>query len=270
MEKEYFNTTDIVMKSINDKTRVVEFIASKEIVDRSGDVINIKGIDLKAFKKNPVILWSHNRSSLPIGKANSVRKSGDELIMKVEFATEEEYAFSDTVFKLIKAGYLNATSVGIIPDYESMEYPDGKKIAGKSVRRIINKSEIFELSIVPVPMNQEALATGKTLSKAFDDGIINDDELKELQNISKEIETKTEHINDKEEIINLKSKVAELELLVKEQDMEAEEDSIYKDLFDEFTEEKRVDDDVIKELYDTFIELDKQDKDFKILDEYLK
>ena len=62
MEKEYFNTTGIVMKSVNDKTRVVEFIASKEIVDRGGDVINIKGIDLKNFKKNPVILWSHNRS----------------------------------------------------------------------------------------------------------------------------------------------------------------------------------------------------------------
>jgi phage head maturation protease len=273
MEKEYFNTTGIIMKSVNDKTREVEFIASKEIVDRGGDVINIKGIDLKNFKKNPIILWSHNRDGLPIGKANSVRKAGDELLMKVEFPTEEEYAFGDTVFKLIKGGYLNATSVGIIPDYDSMEYPDGKKIGGKTVRRIINKSEIFELSIVPVPMNQDALATGKTLSKAFEEGIINEEDYKALtieDDKLEEVETK----DLEQENIELKSKLAAMELLLKEQEMEAEEeDSLYKDLFDEFTEDKRIPDDSIDELYKTFINMDENtehNNEEDILDGYFE
>jgi HK97 family phage prohead protease len=258
MEKEYFKTTDIIMKSVNDKTRVVEFIASKEIVDRGGDVVNIKGIDIKNFKKNPVILWSHDRNGLPVGKANSVRKSGDELIMKVEFPTEEEYAFGDTVFKLIKGGYINATSIGIIPDYDSMEYPDNKKIAGKSIRRLINKSEIFELSIVPVPMNQEALATGKSLTKALDEGLINQDDYDKLTT-EEDIELETKDL--KEENIELKSQLAAMELLLKEQEMEAEEeDSIYKDLFDEFTEDKKIPDDSIAELYKMFTDLDEKEE----------
>ena len=88
MEK-IFISTIMEMKASADNDRVVEFIASKEVVDRSGDVVKIKGIDFKAFKKNPVIMWSHRHSDPPIGKAVGIRKVNDELRIKVQFATQE-------------------------------------------------------------------------------------------------------------------------------------------------------------------------------------
>jgi HK97 family phage prohead protease len=270
MEQKMFINTDMVMKATKDEDRIVEFIASKEVVDRGGDVVKIKGMDLRDYKKNPVIMWSHRHDDPPIGKAVSMTKSGDELKMKVQFATPEEYGFADTIYKLVKGGYIKATSIGIIPDYESMEYPESKN--KKAARRIINKSSLFELSIVPIPMNQDALATGKSLSKAIEDGVIDDLELTEYNLMSKDTETTTEPETDIKDadtvIVELKSRIAELELQIKEQEMDAElEDDIYSDLYDDFVGEKKVDKDVIDELYDEFMSKAEDDND--ILDEYL-
>jgi len=293
----------MVMKAAKED-RVVEFIASKEVVDRGGDLVKVKGVDLKDFKKNPVIMWSHMHDAPPIAKAVSMRKSGDELKMKVQFATSEEYGFADTIYKLIKGGYINATSIGIIPDYESMEYPGGKELNGKKVRRIINKSSLIELSILPIPMNQDALRT-KALNKAIQDGVIDDVELKEFEMMSQDVEKNPEQTNTnetlskddianklkdfgytveelnmitkgkeyKKEVIELKARIAELELQLAEKEMEIEEeDSIYKDLYDEFTETKNIDKTVIDELFDEYVDIDKDDNSTidELYDEFIK
>lgn len=255
--KQLYIHSDIEMKA-GDEDRVIEFIASKEVVDRSGDVVKIAGMDLKDFKRNPVIMWSHQHDTPPIGKAVSMRKTGDELRMKVLFASADEYGFADTIYRLARGGYVSATSIGIIPDYDSMEYPDNKKLNGKPIKRIINKSSLFELSVVPIPMNQDALTTGKILQKAIDDGVIDEVEMKEFELLSKDAEPDSEPEVDEpitDEVAVLKSRIAELELLVKEQEMEAElEDDIYAELYDEFVDKSS----------------DEKDKGCKdILDEYL-
>lgn len=266
-QKQVFINTEFETKTA-EEDRTIEFIVSKEIVDRGGDVVKIKGIDLKNFKKNPVIMLSHNHSDLPIGKAISMRKTGDELRMKVEFPTPEVYSLGDTVYKLVKGGFLNATSVGIIPDYKSMEFPEGK--GGAS--RIINKCELFEVSVVGIPMNQSALRVKMT--KAIDDGVIDELEYKELETAYIKSEMKEDQSDERDtslenEVIELKAKVAELELQLKEQEMDAElEDDIYAQLYDEFTTDKKIDKDSIEELYNEF--MDKDDKGCNdILDEYL-
>jgi hypothetical protein len=100
-------------------------------------------------------------------------KKAGELIMKVKFAEPEINGFADTVYKLIKGGYLNAVSIGFLPDFESIEYLKNKK----GVYRIFHKSSLLELSVVPVPANQGALVTGKALN----DGVIDELELKEYE-----------------------------------------------------------------------------------------
>lgn len=268
-DKSYFNTI-FEAKAVDD-SRVIEYIVSKEVVDREGDLVKIKGIDTKDFKKNPVIMLSHRHSDLPIGKAINIRKSGDEMKMKVEFPEEGVYPLADTVYKLSKSKFINGTSLGIIPDYQTNEYPENKKLNGKVIRRIINKSELFEVSIVALPMNQLALATGKSLTKAVDEGIIDELELKELELKDTKIDEKDTKTNDKDEIISLKARIAEMELELKEFEMNAEiEDSIYNELYDEFCDEKKVDKSVVDELYNEFMEKANTDnKDYNILDEYL-
>ena len=218
--------------------RVVEFIATKEVVDRDGDIVKVSGLNVKNYKKNPVILLNHDRRGLPVGKAVRVVKSGGELKVKIKFADPEEYSVADTVYKLVKGGYINAVSMGLMPDWETMEYKEDKKT--KKRIRTINKADILEISIVTVPANQEALVTGKSLQKALEDKVIDELELKELEMSVKEIkdeEIEEPSIKDAENtIIELKSKVAELELQLKEQEMESEvEDDIYKEIFDHLT-----------------------------------
>jgi len=165
-----FFTTSFKTKSEESEDRTITFVATKEVVDRDGEIITIKGIDIKNFKRNPVILWAHERAGLPIGKAVDVKKKQDgEMHVKVQFAEPEVYAFADTVYKLVKGGYLNAVSIGFIPDFNAIRRDE------KTGTRIYDKTEMFELSVVPIPANQEALVLGK----AMKDGIIDDVEAKE-------------------------------------------------------------------------------------------
>lgn len=216
------------MKASDEDDRVVEFLASKEVIDRDNEIIKVKGINLKNYKNNPVVLWSHDKFSLPIGKTIKITKSKDELKMKVQFATAEEYPFADTVYRLVKGGYLNAVSIGFMADYEKIEYDE------KNRARIFNSIDLLELSIVPVPANQEALTTGKTIKKALEDEVINEDEFEEWTKYSDEDSDLLEDVNDYED---LKKQIETLNLRVenleKTKDL-SNEDTYFEDILKEF------------------------------------
>lgn len=132
--------------------REMTFTISTDIVDRMGDTIDVKGWDLEAFKKNPVVLWAHDNESLPVGKATRVWIDGEKLKATAEFTPEGMARFNDTVFDMLKGGFLNAVSVGFMPkDWKFVEDAD---------RRFgidFLKQELLEFSVVSVPANPEAL-----------------------------------------------------------------------------------------------------------------
>lgn len=225
--KKFYTTIEEVKASKDDNT--IEFIASKEVADRDREIVSIKGIDLKNYKKNPVVLFSHQRGELPIGKAVGITKSGDSLKMKVEFADEATYPFAHQVYKLIKGGYLNAVSIGFSPDYDSITYDEKKNT------RTFNKVELFEVSVVTVPANADALATGKsineTINKAFKDEVITEDELKEWDEYIEE-----EDSDDTAELIkSLEERIEALEeKLIDFDTKEQDTDSYFEDILKEF------------------------------------
>ena len=56
--------------SQNEKQRQISYLVSDETVDRMGDIIKVGGWDLKSYKQNPVVLWSHDGSRVPpIGRS---------------------------------------------------------------------------------------------------------------------------------------------------------------------------------------------------------
>ena len=77
-------------------TRMVDFVASTEDVDRDGDVIRVQGWDVDEYRKNPVILWAHDYSLLPIGKAVKVWREDAELKVRVFFAPEDANPDAET------------------------------------------------------------------------------------------------------------------------------------------------------------------------------
>ena len=66
----------------------------------------------------------------------------------------------DTILSLFDQGVLNAFSVGFLIKNGGARGAEKRDISrfGDGVRRVITDWELLELSVVPVPANQEALA----------------------------------------------------------------------------------------------------------------
>ena len=129
--------------------------ASTNALDRAGDIINAdawtKGGGLDNYKGNPIILFNHDYNK-PIGRAKDlqVTENGLEISAKISKAAGE-------VTQLIKDGVLGAFSVGFkVKDADYMTETDGYKI---------KDAELFEVSVVSVPCNQNATFG---LAKSFD------------------------------------------------------------------------------------------------------
>lgn len=146
----------------DDKSRVLEFVISTSAPDRDGDIIEASGWELEAFKKNPVVLFAHDNRRPPIGRALNVRVEDDKLIAAAEFMDSETdpTGFSECIYRMLKKGFLRATSVGFLPKEWEPIYEDEEKREGIRGWRFM-KQELLEFSVVPVPANPEALIAAK-------------------------------------------------------------------------------------------------------------
>lgn len=156
------NFAQVKANSINEKERTIEFVASKEVKDRQGDIVRVNGISVEKFLKNPVGLWAHKYDQLPVAKGVAVRVDGDEFIVKYQFAPKELSEFADQVFRMYLGGFLHAVSIGFIPIKSAFDEQEGAFV--------IEKSELLETSFVPVPAHGDALMRGfKTITGTEDE-----------------------------------------------------------------------------------------------------
>lgn len=205
------------VKTTDDDKQIIEFVASKEIVDYSDDIVKLSGIDLSKIKKNKSLLFSHKQWDLPVGKIQKLWIDGNELKGKAQLASESEYPFAATVYKLIKGGYLNNMSISFIPDYEKIER---KKLKNGKTVNIIHNSTLLEISICNIGCNPGTNIEAKTMRKSVDDawdkGVLNGTELNLMTDALDEIEktpAAKEEITEMDyelEIKNLKSEIEEL------------------------------------------------------------
>lgn len=140
-------------------------LVSTDTVDRMGEALDPKGADLSNFKKNPVVLFGHDYGSPPIGKAVWIKKSAEGVTAKIKFADTE---FAQEIKGLFEGGFMNAFSVGFLPNFDTVERDDSDK-AGRGKKKARLKFmdwELLEFSAVPVPANPDAirLAMEKGLS----------------------------------------------------------------------------------------------------------
>jgi HK97 family phage prohead protease len=140
--------------------RALRFTISTGCVDREQDVISVRGWDLANYRRNPVVLWGHDATRLPIGRAFDIRIDGDALKATVEFIptdTPEGGAFAESVYRLARSGFIAATSVGFRPI--KWDYTDDETRGASDWFPGIDfqEQELVELSVVTVPANPEAL-----------------------------------------------------------------------------------------------------------------
>ena len=112
------------------------------IIDRSQESVLPAGYDLKSFMKNPILLNGHDKSQ-PVGKIVNVDIRADGLYIEAEL----HKAMSEKVFYAVEHEILKAFSIGFIPK-SVKEYEDVY---------LWDAVELFEVSIVAAPDNQESL-----------------------------------------------------------------------------------------------------------------
>lgn len=161
------------VKDVDERNRSFLAVASTEDVDRDNDTIKAAGWKLDEYKKNPIVAWSHDYYSPPIGKSLETWVDGKRLMFRPQFATAEENPKADSIFRLYKGGYLKAFSVG----FRGLRWETVSRDNGK-VGVDFLEQELFEVSAVAVPSNPNALVAAKGA------GIISERELLDLATIA--------------------------------------------------------------------------------------
>ena len=158
MAEEMKRKSFIAKTDIDSEERTVTAVISTNTVDRDAEILLPKGIELENYLKNPVVLFGHNYSGLPVGKALWVKKGTKSIKAKVKFADTD---MGNEIYELFKGGYLNAFSVGFSAQEGHAPKPEEikKNPEWANARFIFDKWELLEFSAVPVPANPEALAT---------------------------------------------------------------------------------------------------------------
>jgi HK97 family phage prohead protease len=140
------------------------FTISTGAVDRMNDVIDPKGWRFADYLKNPVVLFSHDASSLPVGRSTRVWVEGDRLKAIVELATAHS-AQAAMLKKMLDGGFVRAASVGFRPLTWRFS-TDKARPGGVDFLTV----ELLEWSICTIPANGDCLIdpgqTGKALSPA--------------------------------------------------------------------------------------------------------
>lgn len=150
------------VRAVEGEENTYEFTAATEngVMSWAGpEVLRMSGVQLDRFRKNPVILDAHNRSSASavIGRG-AVEKKGREMSVRVTFA---KTARAQEIQQLVAEGMIHAVSVGFVP-LEIKELGEGEsdgrgehQVRGPAV--IVKKWELYEVSIVPVPADADAV-----------------------------------------------------------------------------------------------------------------
>ena len=163
----------IELKEFDEKSRSFLAVASAGTPDRIEDMINIKGLDIDEYMKNPVVMWAHKYDQLPIGKSLEVDKNirKKQLIVRPSF---DDHEFAVKVFNSYLKRIMRGFSVGLIPyemearDREEMSDIEKNK-AGLFGGRFIKSSQLLEYSAAPIPMHPDALASMKSFGLPVDD-----------------------------------------------------------------------------------------------------
>lgn len=133
----------------------VPFVLATEGRKADGLDLRMDTLDLQRFQANPVLMYGHDywgREALPIGRVDSARAEDGKLLGGLVFDRNDEFAVK--VEHKIRNRFLNAVSVGF----------DAHDIGTDGVPA---RWELFETSVVPLPMDPDAVADdGRQLALA--------------------------------------------------------------------------------------------------------
>jgi len=139
------------LATVDAASRVVRYVFSDESVGRDGHVVKADAWQMKDFAANPVFLWAHDDTQPPIGRVFDLHTQSRQLVGGVKYAETE---LADSIYELVRTGYLNATSCSWRP----LSYEPRSGGAGM----IFTSVDLLEISQVAIPALPTALATARS------------------------------------------------------------------------------------------------------------
>ena len=135
----------IMMKAETGDDGTTTVTASTPDVDRMNDVV-APSWDLSHYKNCPVVIWAHDYSTPPVGRAVSVELDGTTLVASIKWDDNEANPLGKTVAHQFREGFLSAVSVGFSPGDSGLVYG------------MNTPNQLLEISAVPIPANPHATA----------------------------------------------------------------------------------------------------------------
>lgn len=130
--------------------RTIRGYASRTVPDRQGDVVAAGAFSKTLAEwakvgRAPPLLWQHKMDQ-PIGKIVRLDEDAEGLAMTADLFTGSDRG--KHVYDLIKCGILYGLSIGFTP-----------RLAYKNnfSHRVITQADLFEISLVTIPANAQAV-----------------------------------------------------------------------------------------------------------------
>lgn len=195
---------ECAFEDIDDNSFNVVMSTPKE--NRNGYEI-LQNFSLVNFKKNPVLLNGHNSDRVNdiLGKVENLKKKDGKLHGKIIFDIESYDGFE--AYRKAKNGFLNAVSITIMP----LEFDDDGRIT---------KSEVLELSCVPVPADPETLIVRNNKKVKNCKECIEEEKKEEKEELEKKdevIENETKKETKAEQILRILENKKKKEIEIKKE-----------------------------------------------------
>lgn len=139
-------------------------VLTDDSIDYDGESVDYKSFNWDEFRKNPLVAFGHNYDIPPIGRSLWQKNVANQWKAKTQYAErpsnypEGKEWFPDTIFDMIKSGFLPGKSIGAL---SKVRLPSPEDIAErpflKNAKRIRFDVKIFEYSVVTKNCNKNAL-----------------------------------------------------------------------------------------------------------------
>lgn len=162
MEKKYLTIPFKVTKQVNDDEyfRFEGYASTYNNVDLGDDMVTEGAFENTLKTKAPSdinLLWQHN-IDMPLGVYEEIRNDKNGLFVRGKMP--KEHSQVKDVMALMKCGAIKSMSIGYIPT--KFDYDD------RGIR-LLKEIDLYEISLVTMPMNPKAVITGtKAVSAARD------------------------------------------------------------------------------------------------------
>ena len=171
-DKTYTDATYQAKQVGADGVPVYTFLFTNDRLDRQGEVVTLEGWDFTQYLTNPVVLDSHQYTSIEaiVGRCVAISRSDAGWLADIRFNDSEYGALARS---LVEGGDLRAVSVGFRP--LAIEYPDmaalraSRAVDDDTIKALVTvapdprtavrhvRKELLEISVVPIPANADAI-----------------------------------------------------------------------------------------------------------------